>query len=118
MFSAGVCQFSQSPWSTQRRNPCLSSEAANVEANRAHGHGARFGIGKEDRADWHAIPVVDVGRDRDQFDTSKAGGIDDLGIDGVLDLVEQVRREEEPHRSDPDLLGMECVVASTGIFKG
>jgi hypothetical protein len=88
VLATSVSQLPESPWPTQGRNTCGSREATNVEADGTHGYGARLSIRQEYRADGHAVAVVNVGRDRHQLDAGKAGGIDDLGIDGLLDLVE------------------------------
>ena len=90
--------------------------AANIEAHRAHGHGTGVSIGQENRADGHAVAVVDVGRDRHQFDAGKAGRVHDLRIDGLFDLVQQVGREEQSHRDGADLLRMQRVVALPRIL--
>ena len=84
--------------------------AANVEADGTHGHGARLSIRQEHGADGHAVAVVNVGRDRHQLDAGKAGRIHDLGINGLLDLVEQVGREEQAYRHRPDFLRVQRVI--------
>ena len=89
--------------------------AADVEANRPQRDRAAVGVGEDGAADGDAVAVVDVGCDHHQACPREAGRGDDLGIDAVLDVVEQGRGQEQADRDVADVLAAHVEPALAGV---
>src|SRR5205085_11910182 len=91
-----------------KRYESIASKATNVIAHRPK---AKCTIGDKYAANRNSIAYVHIRCDADKFDTWKLGGVDDLLINIILDLLQELRSQEQAHRDINCLCGCKCVVS-------